>query len=100
MKPVDWFRWDGNDLLLQVKVIPKSSSDELAGVQGDHMRVRITAPPVDGKANVHLVRWLAQVFGVSRSAITIEAGTLARIKRIRVHAPARLPDAIDPRPAH
>lgn len=99
MNPTGWFRWDGSDLLLQIKVIPKSSSDELAGVQGDHMRVRITAPPVDGKANVHLVRWLAQLFGVSRSAITIEVGTLGRIKRVRVHAPARLPDTIDPPPA-
>lgn len=98
MSDSSWYRWDGADLLLHIKVIPKASSDELAGVQEGHMRVRITAPPVDGKANVHLVRWLAKLFGVARSNIAIEAGTLGRTKRIRVRSPASLPDEIPPSP--
>ena len=91
-----WFRWDGPDLILQIKVVPKAASDELAGIQGDRMRVRITAPPVDGIANTHLVAWLAKLFGVPRSSINIESGALGRNKRLRITAPTHLPDLIPP----
>jgi len=55
----DWYRWDGPDLLLKLKLQPKSSRDAFAGQQNDRLRVRITAPPVDGRANTHLLAWLA-----------------------------------------
>jgi uncharacterized protein (TIGR00251 family) len=50
-----WYRWDGADLVLDCHLQPRSSADELVGDHGDALKIRITAPPVDGKANAHLV---------------------------------------------
>lgn len=90
-----WYRWDGADLLLQVKLQPRASRDEFADVQQDRLRIRITAPPIEGKANAHLLKWVARQFGVARSAVTLEQGQTNRLKRLRVASPKRLPLAID-----
>ena len=89
-----WHRWDGDDLVLFVKVQPRSRHNEFVDVQQERLRVRITAPPVDDKANAQLCTWLAKQFAVARSAVTIESGRNGRLKRIRVGAPARLPEPI------
>lgn len=86
-----WYRWDGDELVLLLSVRPKANRDEFAGPQASRYRVRITAPPVDGKANAHLVRFLAKAFGVARSAITLEAGGTSREKRVRIRAPVLIP---------
>jgi len=86
--------WQGKDLLLRVRVQPKASRDEISGLQGEALKVRITAPPVDGKANAHLVKFLAKQFGVAKSAVTLLSGETGRDKRLRIHAPARLPEAL------
>ena len=90
------YSWEGRDLLLQIKLQPRSSRDEFAGPHDDRLRVRITAPPVDGKANSHLVAWLAKQFGVGKSSVAIEAGQSSRFKRVRIRAPAQLPTVIAP----
>ena len=92
----DWYRWDGTDLLLMLKLQPKSSRDAFAGLQNDRLRIRITAPPVDGRANSHLLAWLAGQFGVSRSSVSIESGRSGRLKRVRIKAPERFPDFVEP----
>ena len=86
-----WFRWDGDDLLLEVRVQPRASRDEIVGPHGDRLKVRITAPPVDGKANTHLAKYLAKSFGVAPSAVTLEGGETGRGKRLRIRAPRELP---------
>jgi hypothetical protein len=93
----DWYRWDGPDLVLNLKLQPRSSRDAFAGLQNDRQRVCVTAPPVDGKANTHLIAWLAAQFGVGRSAVAIETGFTSQLKRVRVKAPGRLPEIIKPR---
>lgn len=95
MTAPDWYRWDHGDLLLRLKLQPKASCDAFAGPQNDRLRVRITAPPVDGQANAHLVTWLARQFGVTRAAVIIESGTASPHKRIRIRHPARIPDVLD-----
>jgi len=89
-------RWDGEDLLLNVYLQPRASRDEIIGAHGDALKIRITAPPVDGQANAHLVRFLAKTFGVARSQIQLVSGETARTKQLRINAPARLPAAIEP----
>lgn len=90
----DWYRWDGDDLLLFLKVQPKASRDELAEPLGDALKVRITAPPVDGKANSHLIRFLAKTFGVAKSAVILESGDGSRNKRLRIRKPRQLPKIV------
>ncbi len=86
--------WQGAALILQVQVQPGASRDEVVGLHGDRVRVRITAPPVDGKANRHLVEWLAALFDVPRSQVTLLRGESGRAKTIRVATPRRVPPEI------
>lgn len=94
-----WYRWEGDDLLLNLHLQPKASRDAFAEARGDRLRVRVTAPPVDGRANAHLIAWLAKQFGVARSAVSIEAGLAGRLKRVRVTSPSRLPEIFSRGPA-
>lgn len=93
------YRWDGRDLVLRVRVQPRAASDELAGVVGSRLRLRVTSPPVDGKANSHVVRFLAELFRVARSHVEIETGLAGREKTVRIREPRRVPEPIDSPPA-
>ncbi len=87
----DFCRWDGPDLLLEVRVIPRARADAIAGLRAGRLLVRLQAPPADGKANAALERYLARLCGVGRGAVTIEAGETARDKRVRISRPGTLP---------
>jgi uncharacterized protein len=70
---------------INVKVIPKSSKTELAGVQPDGTwRVKVAAPPEKGKANQALCEFLAKHLGVPKSSVRIISGETSPRKRIRV----------------
>lgn len=86
-----WYQWQGDDLILNCRLQPKASSDEIVGGLGEELKIRITAPPIDGKANAHLQRFMAKSFGVSKSSVTIEKGELGRSKRLRIQAPRLIP---------
>jgi uncharacterized protein (TIGR00251 family) len=86
-----WQEWQGETLLLNVRVQPRASRDEVVGVQGGCLKIRIAAPPVGGAANAHLVRFLAAQFGIPRSRVQIVAGPAAREKRIAIHGPRSHP---------
>lgn len=86
-----WYRWIGEDLELRLRVQPRAQRDELADVQGGWLRVRVKAPPVEGKANLALRRFVADAFGVSQSQVEILAGDQSRGKRVLVRAPRRFP---------
>ncbi|QLF94193.1 YggU family protein [Pseudomonas sp. ABC1] len=89
---MSFFRWDGEDLILVCHLQPKASKDEFAGLHGERLKIRLTAPPVEGKANAHLQAFLAKAFGVAKSQVSLESGELNRQKRLRIHAPRQLPD--------
>ena len=91
-----WYRWQGEALLLTLRVQPRASRDEFVAPHGEGYKVRITAPPVDGKANEHLIGFLAKAFGVSRSQVTLESGESGRNKRFRIQSPTRFPVPIEP----
>ena len=90
-----WYRWDGDDLVLTLKVQPRASRDEFAGPHGEQLRVRITAPPVDGRANAHLMRFLAAAFGVPPAGVRLERGETGRDKVVRVMRPQRFPEPLE-----
>lgn len=91
-----FYQWKEGNLELNIKAQPKASKDEFCEVLGDSIKLRITAPPVDGKANQHIIRFLAKQFGVSRSMVEFLSGEMARYKRFRINAPKKLPDFIQP----
>lgn len=85
---------DDEDLLLRLYIQPKASRDKIVGLHGDELKIAITAPPVDGKANAHLAKYLAKQFKVAKGLITIEKGELGRHKQIRVAQPNQIPAEI------
>jgi len=87
----DFCRWDGADLLLQLRVIPRARETGFAGIRHGRLLVRLQAPPVEGKANAALEKWLARLCGVTRAAVTIESGGHGRDKCVRVARPGTLP---------
>lgn len=91
-----WYRWEGEALILELQIQPRASRDEVTGPHGDHLRVRITAPPVDGKANQHLCAFFAKLCGVAKGAVTLEAGVSGRRKRVRIQSPGKLPPFVAP----
>lgn len=80
-------------ITLRLRVQPRSSRDELAW-QGDQLKLWTTAPPVDGKANQHVCRYLARLFGVARGDVELLSGETGRDKRIRIHRPRNMPDCL------
>jgi uncharacterized protein (TIGR00251 family) len=92
---VGWLRRDGPDLVLQVQIQPRASSDAIAGVLGDRLKIRLTAPPVEGKANEHLIAYLARLFGVPKSQVILERGAGSKHKQVRIRAPKKLPENLD-----
>ncbi|MFZ3116412.1 MAG: DUF167 domain-containing protein [Syntrophales bacterium] len=67
-----------------VQVLPRSSLCKVAGAQGDYLRIKITAPPVDGRANEEVIRFLAGIFGVRKDQVQIMGGLKAKKKTILI----------------
>ena len=69
---------------LSVRLTPRASRDEIAGFEGETLRVRVTAPPVAGRANRALVRLLAKRLGVPRGAVRVVTGQTSRSKIVAI----------------
>ena len=93
-----FYQWQGDVLVLNIRVQPRAAADSIAEVLGDQLKLRITAPPVDARANRHLIAFLAKTFKVAKSDISITSGESGRNKRVRILRPARLPAIIEQAP--
>ncbi|MDK1226206.1 DUF167 family protein YggU [Cronobacter turicensis] len=81
-------------LVLRLYIQPKASRDSIIGLHGDELKVAITAPPVDGQANAHLVKYLAKQFRVAKSQVVIEKGELGRHKQVKIIDPQQIPTEV------
>ena len=90
-RKLSWYHWEHEDLLLYLHIQPCASQDEFVAPHGDHYKVRITAPPVEGKANAHLLRFLAKSFGVNRNRVSLLSGAGSRHKGVRIQNPRKMP---------
>jgi uncharacterized protein (TIGR00251 family) len=73
-----------NGCTFRVRIQPRSSRDEIVGLHGDALKIRLTAPPVEGKANQALTKFLAKRLRVPPSDVEILTGHTSRQKRVRV----------------
>ena len=88
-----WLREDGASVVLTLHVQPGAKRTGVAGTHAEALKIRLAAPPVDGKANAELLRFLADAFGVPLRNVTLLRGESARAKVVRVAKPALRPDA-------
>lgn len=85
------YQWQGQDLLLFCHLQPGASKTEFSGLHGDRLRIRIKAPPVDGKANAAIIEFLSREFSVAKNQVIIEQGELGRQKTIRIRTLKQIP---------
>lgn len=90
MKPLP-IKVDGEQLYLAIYLQPKASKDAVLGVHNNEFKISITAPPVDGKANQHLIKFLAKLCGVAKSKVTILKGEQSRHKHVRIDGMTHIP---------
>ncbi|MEJ2403896.1 MAG: DUF167 family protein [Candidatus Thiodiazotropha sp.] len=89
---MSWFSWNDDELTLRLRIQPKAARDRFVGPYGeDQYKVTLTAPPVDGQANKHLIKFLSNSFGLPRSRITLVSGETSRTKCLKLKSPTRLP---------
>jgi len=73
-------------IVLNLHIQPRASRNELCGVQGNALKIRLTSPPVEGAANKLCREFLADLFKVPRSSVEIVSGETSRHKRVRITA--------------
>ena len=83
----------GDAIIIDIRVVPRASRSEIVGFEGDVLKVRIAAPPVDNAANTELIKLLAKALGVSKTAVELIGGQSSRSKRVRISGVA--PSTID-----
>lgn len=71
-------------IFVKVKVQPRASKNELKGVHGDALKVRLTSPPVDGAANLACQNFFAKLLDIPRSQVKIAAGLTSRNKTLLI----------------
>lgn len=88
------YRWVDDTLILCIAVQPRASKNALVGIHGQQIKVRLTAAPVEGKANQMLIKQLGQWFKVPVSRISITQGETSKRKIVHIKQPINLPDFI------
>ncbi|HMP77453.1 MAG TPA: DUF167 family protein [Kiritimatiellia bacterium] len=81
---MSWWTSTENGLRLRIRVAPRASRTEVAGLHGDALKIRLHAPPVDGAANTALIAFLAKTADLPKSAFTITRGHASRDKEVAV----------------
>ncbi len=67
-----------------IVVVPNARKTEFAGMHGERLKLKLHAPPVDGKANEEIIRFFSQTLGVAKSQVRISRGNLSRMKTVEV----------------
>jgi|SRR3954469_2709367 uncharacterized protein (TIGR00251 family) len=74
----------GDSITFSVKLHPRAKKNAITGTVGDALKLSLTAPPVDGKANEACIRFFAELFGIPKANVSIASGATSRTKIIRV----------------
>lgn len=90
--PPSCFTPEGTGTRLAIHVVPRASKSEICGYQGDALKVRLQAPPVDGKANKALCAFIADKLDLPPRDVTLATGATGRHKTLRI--PSLLPEEV------
>jgi len=87
-----WFRRQGSDVELAIKVVTRAKRSEFGQIRSGRSVVRVSAPPVEGKANSELLKFLAFSFGCLQRNINLRTELRSREKRVQIKAPFEIPE--------
>ena len=82
----DWLRESAGRTTLTLHIQPGAKKTEVAGQHGDALKIRLAAPPVDGKANAALINFVADRLGLAKSAVSLKSGQTSRRKVLEITA--------------
>ena len=88
----EWFRWQGSDLELAIKVITRAKRSEFGQIRSGMLVVRVSAPPSEGKANNDLLNFIASSYGCRRRDVTFRTGLRRCENWVRIKAPFQIPE--------
>ena len=93
-----WLVADGTGVTLRLHIQPGAKKTEVVGPHGEALKIRLAAPPGDGKANACLIEFLADQLGVAKSVVSLVSGESSRAKRVRIGGidPARARETLQP----
>ncbi|MCB1864113.1 MAG: YggU family protein [Chromatiales bacterium] len=80
--------------MLELHVVPGARKTAVTGLHGGRLKLAIASPPVDGRANAEVVRYLAELFGVAPRNVVLARGLRGRQKTVRVSAVQELPETL------
>lgn len=77
-----WLKPSGDGVIVALHIQPGAKKTEVVGVHGDALKIRLAAPPVDGKANSALIEFLSDLFAIPKARVTLVSGQTSRAKRV------------------
>ncbi len=81
---MDWIQQTENGVIVAVRAVPRASKNAIQGVYDGALKIRLTTPPVDGKANQALIKFLSKTLKLSKSQIELAQGETSRHKTVRI----------------
>ena len=92
----DWYRRNGETILLTLHVQPGTKRSEVAGLHGGALKIKLAAPPVEGRANEALLKFIAGLFGVPQRNVELKQGGQSRHKVVAVTGSKVEPESVLP----
>lgn len=89
-----WYRQQGEVITLTLHVQPGAKHSNIAGLHGDALKIRLAAPPIEGRANEALLKYLAELFAVPLRQLELKQGAQSRHKVVAISGSARNPEEL------
>lgn len=90
----DWFRRNGEVITLTLHIQPGAKRSEIAGLHGEALKIRLAAPPVEGRANEALLKFVAELFGVPVRQVELKQGAQSRHKVVAISGSKVAPESL------
>lgn len=81
----NWYKKTENGIILSIRLTPNASKDEVTGYSDEYVKIRVSAPPNENKANKKLLIFTSQFFDVPKSSVTIVSGDKSRLKKVLIN---------------
>lgn len=91
-----YYYWKDNDLYIAVYIQTRASKNKIVGKHGNRLKIQITAPPIEGKANDELTKFLAKLFSIPRTQVRLISGLQGRNKLVQIKYPNKNTESLLP----